>query len=506
MSDRSHRRHKNKKKRSFIGDFFYQIDKKITGKSSHRKKKHHSSSDLFKDAVSSHSSNESSPLYNKVQTSSERTTQSKKYKKKRNFISQFFHDLNKKTIGKSSRRKRKSRSSSQIHDLLSPYTETGSSSFEDRKFYSSERKRKLRKKRRKKKNFISNFFYNLRKDIAIASENRKKAKYKKNRKKRHRKEYKKFQKKSLFGEFFSQFRSKKSSTDESPELSSESLKSKQPRKNYLYSINSFFLFIISYILVYMIYQFTVLISASFFGLDSILFYYDLAFNDFSPLWTRLNIIFITLSGPFISLVIGILFYNVFTKIKKITGLYKLFFLWISFHGFNFFLGAFVSGVSFDEGLGYVANWLYMNVFVKIFFSLIFLFILSVIGYYSTKKFLETSNSIYRIKREYRMNFLLNVAVIPWLAGSLFMLFVKIPNNPNYETGMLFTMFFLVIPVLFNMKAKAKLNLPKGKRKKTQINWVYLIVFLILISAYRIGLNTGLHFILSFKFSISITPV
>jgi len=139
----------------------------------------------------------------------------------------------------------------------------------------------------------------------------------------------------------------------------------------------------------MIYQITVLIVASNWNLDSVLFYFDLAFNDYSPLWKRFNIIIVTFSGPLISLLIGILFLKVFANRPKVKGFLKLFFIWVALHALNLFFGAFSSGVSFDEGFGYVAAWIYLNIFWQIFISLIFLFILGLIGYYTASKFLET---------------------------------------------------------------------------------------------------------------------
>jgi hypothetical protein len=289
--------------------------------------------------------------------------------------------------------------------------------------------------------------------------------------------------------------------DEPDDAASESKKFRV-QNNLTYLTNSTFLFIIAYILVYMIYQITVLFIAAGWRLDSVLFYYDLAFNDFSPLWYRTNIIITTFSGPLVSLIIGFIFIRFLSGKANLGKHTRLFFLWIGLHGFTLFLGAFASGVSFDEGFGYVAAWLYMNMFWKILISLIFLFLLGVIGYFTATRFLDTSYSLMRIKPQNSFKFLLYQAVLPWLIGTAIILLVKIPNNLPYETGNLIVFGFAVIPILFNRKSRPSRNFVSEKRPN-QIKWFVLIAMVLLLMIYRIGLNDGLHIKLFYRFSFSL---
>lgn len=279
------------------------------------------------------------------------------------------------------------------------------------------------------------------------------------------------------------------------------------RNYYFYTLNSTALFIISYLSVYLIYQLTVLIAASRWKLDSVLFYYDLAFNDYSPLWSKYNILLVTFSGPFISLVIGFLFYRFFSVRPKVKGFLKLFFVWIALHGINLFFGAFASGVAFSEGFGYVPEWLNFNVFWQILVSLVFLFILGIVGFYSTTKFLDTSNSAYRVRDENKLKFLFYQVFLPWLIGSSIILLVKIPNNMPYDAGNLVTLAFIVIPVMFNRYARPSIAFD-GERKPTKIKWNIISLFIILLLAFRIGLNNGIHVSLYYKFifSLEVSPL
>jgi hypothetical protein len=274
-------------------------------------------------------------------------------------------------------------------------------------------------------------------------------------------------------------------------------------RNMTITINSMLIFLITYILVYLFYWLTCMLVASYYGLDSSLFYYDLRFNNHSPFWNRFNILLVTGIPPFASLFLGIFLYRVLFKNARFAGLQKLFILWSAFHLFNHFFGAFPSGVVTDEGFGYVAAWMYMNTAFKFMFSLVSLFILMVIGYYSAKHILETSDSLHRIKANNRLPFMLYQMAIPWLTGTIILLLVRIPHNFDYpyETLMLFSTAFLVIPAFFNEKVKPELNLLRAKKRRT-INLGYVAMILVFFVFYRIMLGIGLHFVIEINVSIS----
>lgn len=355
----------------------------------------------------------------------------------------------------------------------------------------SEKRRALRKKRER----------NI--------EKRRRKKFENKIKRKQRKEYRKNSRIAFIRKFIPNYKKSKETIFDNSTLGEDGAdEAKFHFQNYFkYTINSTSLFIISYILVYLLYQITVLVTASRWKLDSVLFYYDLAFNDYSPLWTRYNILLVTFSGPFMALIVGFLFYRFFSVRPKVKGFLKLFFVWIAVHGFNFFFGAFATGVAFSEGFGYVPEWLSFNVFWEILTSLISLFILGIIGYYMASRFLETSNSAFRVRDENKLKFLFFQAFLPWLIGATIIFLVKIPNNMPYDTGNLLTLVFIVIPVLVNRYARPSISF-EGDRKPTQIKWNFITFFVILMLAFRIGLNTGLHISLYYKFifSLEISPI
>ncbi len=109
----------------------------------------------------------------------------------------------------------------------------------------------------------------------------------------------------------------------------------------------------------------------------------------------------------------------------------------------------------------------------------------------------------RIKADNRLSFILYQAAIPWLIGTVLMLLIRIPHNFDYpyETLMLFSMAFLVIPPFFNEKVKPQLNLLKVKKRRN-VNLGYLAMMLVMLAFLRIMLGIGLHFIIEINISIS----
>jgi hypothetical protein len=283
------------------------------------------------------------------------------------------------------------------------------------------------------------------------------------------------------------------------------------QKYFTYSFNSAIIFIIAYIAAYLIYQFTVIITASFYNIDAVLFYYEVMFpiGDASPRWNAFNIIMITLSGPVVSLALGVVWYKLVLKKRDLSPMVKLFFVWLTFHSFNMFFGAFVAGVITNQGFGYVANWMFMGIVLKILFSMLALGALAYIGYRATGQFLATSNSVNRINKHNKDYFILAQGVIPWLVGSGILVLLKIPDKPPqhqniivYDLIIVGSFVFMVLATLIKRDAKPAVAVNSKRRDKTKLGWLYMLVAIGLIAFYRIALEPGLHFVIDLVFDVT----
>lgn len=276
-----------------------------------------------------------------------------------------------------------------------------------------------------------------------------------------------------------------------------------------YFISSLVVFLAAGMASWLVYQFAVMLVASVFNIDSVLYYYEVMFpiGNVSSKWTSMNIIAITLAGPFFSLVLGLFTYFYLIKKKVVRGFNRLFFLWGSFHLFNYFFGGFVAGVITDQGFGYVANWMFMGMVLKILFSLLSLSLLAFAGYHVVPWLLATAGKPDRIKNERRALFILVQALLPWLIGSAILIMLRIPDRTPqhsnilvYESIIAGALGMMVLAMFFNRFAKpASVNHRKTNYRVGIIWFASTLAGLLLI---RFVLSYGLHVVLQFSLRVN----
>lgn len=281
-------------------------------------------------------------------------------------------------------------------------------------------------------------------------------------------------------------------------------------KELEFVFSSLLTFIFAGLTAWLIYQLSVIITASFFGISSVLYYYEVMFpvGNSSPLWTQHSIIMITLSGPLISLILGLVTFFYVVKKKKVRGLNRLFFMWLSFHLFNQFFGSFVAGVITDQGFGYVANWMFMGIILKFAFSVLALFVMAIAGYKVMPFLLTTAGKPDRLKMENRISFVITQAVLPCLIGTTFLLLLRLPNRtPQHQEIFLYdsitsgALLILLVGMFFNLNAKiASVN---HRVSNYRVGFLWFIGLLGLIIAFRLGLADGLFIVFRIVFHLSV---
>ncbi len=277
-----------------------------------------------------------------------------------------------------------------------------------------------------------------------------------------------------------------------------------------YFISSLVVFLAAGISAWLFYQISVMLAASFFSIDSVLYYYEVMFpiGNAASQWTPMNIIVITLAGPLASLIGGLFTYFYLIRKKVVRGFNRLFFLWLAFHLFNQFFGGFVAGVITDQGFGYVANWMYMGIILKILFALIALSILAYAGYYVVPWLLATAGNPGRIKRENRLLFVTSQAVLPWIVGSFILLVLRTPDrtpqHPNimvYDSIIAGALGIMTLAMYFNRHAKPA----SVSHRKTnyRVGFIWTIATIMTLALIRILLAYGLHVVFTFSLHIGL---
>lgn len=275
-------------------------------------------------------------------------------------------------------------------------------------------------------------------------------------------------------------------------------------KNYNFfviSVNSFSIFLISYLVIYIIGQIiTILVSLSF-DYNTILYYYKIYYNIDSFDWTADSVKILFSVLPLTGLLIGIILIILFSLKRNDIRLYKLFFLWGFIHGMLFFFGGLLLGTLLNKDFGWVIAYLYYRDTGKMIFSIFAIFSLVVIGVVIAKSFLISGNTYFnKIDKGNRKYLLMSQVILPAIFGSFVLVLLKIPNELYYssldeilyEMLKIGTIIIAIIPLAVSFGRFDEIYFDEEPRK-IKLNWIILLCAIILVCALRFGLSSGIHF-------------
>jgi len=267
------------------------------------------------------------------------------------------------------------------------------------------------------------------------------------------------------------------------------------------AVNSTAYFIISYLIVYFVTQFTTTVTALSCNIPVQFFYNKIEFLVRSTVWTSDTIKIVFSVGPITALILGVLCLIMYSKVTDTNGLLKLFFLWGYVHGFTIFFGSILIGTFVNQGFGYVLNWLYLFDTAKLILILLSAMVMLFIGLFTLKFFLISANSYYNVQYpRNRKSFLTNQILIPWIIGGFLVNLFKIPIDQHFGISQYFiynllvfcTSLLIIVPPYFRVYRYSELYFDE-EPKNFSISWIALIVSILMFFVFRIGLNWGIRF-------------
>ena len=261
-------------------------------------------------------------------------------------------------------------------------------------------------------------------------------------------------------------------------------------------LHSFASYILSFLMIYIIYQGVTILVARLFKIPVIWYYYQLKFPlyYYSILYTRKALIFIFSSGPMISLVLTLIFLKLFFSKNGFLKNFNLFYLWGIINGLNMFFGAYIVGVLTRTEFVYTSEWLLLNNpfdIWELIFIAISLVIMFLAGWHITSMFLISSGSKTLVDTKYRLFFILSTVILPWIACTILFFLIMTPRY--YIPFLLKTLTpgLILIPSLFSYKsAYNDTRLAMGMIKRNYFRWGVVIGAFVLLLFYRIVLNFG----------------
>lgn len=294
-------------------------------------------------------------------------------------------------------------------------------------------------------------------------------------------------------------------------ITTERIKVEVPWTHYIKpTLTSTAIFMVAYQLSWLFYQLAVMVTASFFGIDSVLYYYEVMFpvGSNALIWTPEKIIIITLSGPFLALVAWTLLRLILHLKIRYGPHFRLFLVWMYLVSMMLFFGAFVGGAITLEGFGYVIDWLFLSISLRLIFSLIFIALIIAISWNVIRLLPESTRS--HSWKSNRYKFVLSKLIIPWFLGGGLMILLKITNQNmqhehifDYDTINLATLLFAVVPSLFNVRTRPKLISTRkvNTHFKRAIPFLWMGGAIILVILFRIVLSYGVYFRMIFEMNL-----
>lgn len=268
------------------------------------------------------------------------------------------------------------------------------------------------------------------------------------------------------------------------------------------AVNSTAAYLIAYLFFYNFYSLAMASVGNALGFDAQITHIGVLVQPEDQTWYQYvrthegqHIIYTFASGSFACLLVGIfckfLHFNIY---KKKRGIAKLLLQWGFLHGWVFFFGGAAVGSIVKTSLGLVLYWLRVPEIGINIIAALCLFMVILIGFISTRTFLQMANSHSMVANHYmnRVWYIFAIAIVPWLIANGLMYVVRIPENHIFDLYMWLMMLILLIPTITFARAVKGITLPKD-REELRYNWPVIIGALAFVVLYRVSLDTPIHF-------------
>lgn len=265
----------------------------------------------------------------------------------------------------------------------------------------------------------------------------------------------------------------------------------EKRESLFIIINSTAYYLLSYLVVYLLFQLTTIIASNVFDIPNTLYYNRIGFNVRPEAWTFDSVKVIYSAGNVLLFLLTISFLVIVIKALELDGMLRLFFIWGFIHSVSMLFGSFIMGAFNFEGFGIVLSYLYLADTAKMLLLFAGLLLLIGIGMAMVKTLLFSANIYYNfLNPEMRPHFRRNQFILPFLISTAILVIIKYPLT-LYEVLMLFIPIFILLPLYWGIGRFPPFYFEEAE-KSIKINYQLVIITLVLILLYRVVLGIGIN--------------
>ncbi|MCD4697844.1 MAG: hypothetical protein K8S16_16585 [Bacteroidales bacterium] len=266
-------------------------------------------------------------------------------------------------------------------------------------------------------------------------------------------------------------------------------------------INSTFLFVLSYLTLYILGQAITILVASTFEFDTILFYFKIFYNIDSKEWSGDSVKILYSIKPFIGLILGTISLIIYSSLQNSSSIFKLYFLWNFVNGMVMFFGSILLGTLLNQGFGWVIAYLYYKDTGKMIFSIISIFALVVAGVSISRSFLISGNAYFNsITSNNKKVVALSQVLFPSILGTVILAFLKIPEEYYfttteeviYEILKLSSVLIIIISSILSFTSFTDIFFDEEPRKP-KIGWLFLLITAVIFVTYFLLFREGVPF-------------
>lgn len=276
-------------------------------------------------------------------------------------------------------------------------------------------------------------------------------------------------------------------------------KEKKPGKRYTLDTGSKLAILMNsaagFLMAYFTIQFTGMwltkLFAGGFDYESAIRYWGVIYYMTPREWTPDAVLTLYSIMPFTGLILGLLGLIVYHYVQHFEGILKLYFLWMYVCGLIAFFGALSVGTIFTKGFGHVIVYMYFMDTAKLIFSLVSLGILLLSGTFSRTLFLNSANSYFPELNHLNLRpFIRYQVILPFVAGSVFILLVKIPELTYYEAFTFVPFLIFLLPLWMSPGLTAEMQFESTGALRLR-KWLFLTSLVVWV-AFRILADPGLR--------------
>ena len=268
----------------------------------------------------------------------------------------------------------------------------------------------------------------------------------------------------------------------------------EKNKFFISALNGTGLYVLAYYLVWGIYDIAKVQTSRFLHLRGIWSPSRVVFTMSDSEWWRTAVVAVYSVGPLACLVVGLIAFRWYWRSERARrGQRKLLMLWVAFHACNAVFGALLADTFTQSGSWYIFDWLFLfGSVVDVFFALLAGLAQLGLGYFGAIAFLQAHDSKTVMRYSNRKKMVVSTLVVPWVAGSLFVMGIKQPYLTIQETLHLAMMGLLITPMALGCLNEVFSDTVK-RPQATRVAWGLVGLAVVVALVWRLALSPPVTF-------------